>query len=161
MSVEPLEPGDFAEAAEIDWFANCGLPDPDLGGYRLILDRETAIASLSSIEYENFQIDRQGDITEMLTLGHSNHGWNRHAEGISSQLKNVFERLDAAGLAAGFPQVFMDSARWDVTSYFQEKTFRRRIGIPIYFHAAFEVYRLGRLLCGYDGRHPGGRLVIH
>lgn len=157
-----LSENDFLDTADIPWFANCGSkPNEGLDGV-LIADHDEAIASIKSIDYENFQLDRQGDLTVFLSSHHRDRNglWNDQNAMIKENLEQQFQAIADAAAAKGLPQVVVDSVKWDIVDYYQEKAYHD-LSIPIYFTKIMPIYRVGNIPCGYEGDYPNGKICIH
>ena len=149
VKVPPAESWDFLTT--IDWFSQCGI-DSDVS-------REHAIGSISSPEWEDFTLERRNDITAHLAKKFRNRDseWNKVAKGATAYAESeVFPRMLEAATEQGFDKAVVDQVKWDILSFIQEEIYAS-CGIPRFYHYLIDVYRRGRLPCGWSGTYPEGR----
>lgn len=152
-SVTRLSVDDFEFLFDIPWFSCVGNDSR--------ISKSEAIDRVDSIEWENFQLDRSGDITEYLTLHNKDayRQWNQITEELKLYLEvYIYPEVEEYLEAADFPKKLLTSIRWDVLSYLQEKTYEP-YGVPLFFNLLIDSYKSGKLPCGWDGHFPEGALV--
>lgn len=156
-----LQDEDYDELEDIDWLSNCGsgLIFP---GFNIVGSYEEAKSMIESIEYENFQLDRQADLSVYLDSKHkpAYQEWNEHIYRTKEKMAGVFERISKICSERNFTPVVVDSIKWDIVSYFQEKVFMN-FKKPGFYHGMIYIYRAGRLPCGYIGTYPKGKVCIY
>ena len=103
----------FSEFESVEWFSQCGRKEASLEGFNFIAERSVALTSLESIDYENYQLERQNDITKHLTLHHQNEGgeWNNHSRYIQELLAPTFEKIEQKVVELEYPKVLIDSVK--------------------------------------------------
>jgi hypothetical protein len=134
----------------IDWFRHCCI-DSDMS-------RQSAIASISSPEWEDFTLERRNDITAHLATAHRNreHEWNKVAKGVTAYTDSkVFPRMIEAAAAQGFPDAVVRQVQWDVRSFIQEEIYASW-RVPRFFIRLADIYRIGHIPCGWVGNFPEG-----
>jgi hypothetical protein len=116
VKLPPSERWEFLTG--IDWFRHCGI-DSDLY-------RQSAIASISSPEWQDFTLERRNDITAHLATAHRNreHEWNKVAKGVTAYTDStVFPRMIEVAQQQDFSDMVIHQVQWDVRSFIQEEIY--------------------------------------
>ncbi len=158
---EYLNDKDYNELNDIKWLVKCG-SDSISSDYKVVESLEKAVMMIEDVEYENFQLDRQADLTLYLNSNHSAEyqEWNAHIEYTKDKITPTFKIIEKICIKQGFNQTVVDSIKWDLVSYFQEKVYNK-YKKPGFYHEIIEIYKNGRIPCGYVGDYPAGWLCIY
>ena len=146
------EESTFAFMRQTPWFQNCGKFTS--------VTQETALANILSIEWENFQLDRRGDITVFLAKHYQreNSEWNTLTHGLKSFLASeIFPNVVQALHQQGLNEDILPSVQWDLLSFMQEEVYSG-CNIPRFYDKIMATYSLGRLPYGWSGQYPEGIL---
>ncbi|MFM2478684.1 hypothetical protein [Celerinatantimonas sp. MCCC 1A17872] len=152
--VKRLIESDISFLENIPWFSNMNNISSDAG----VLD---AVKMIDSDEWENFQLDRSGDISEYLSCNHraEYNEWNDITSELQAYLEsNVFPTLKDKLREHDLPLTIFPSIQWDILSYLQEKTYES-FGVPKFYYLVLESYQNGFLPCGWTGYYPEGKLL--
>ena len=139
----------------IAWFSSIGSDST--------LNISEAFEHIQSSEWENFQLDRSGDITTYLSTNFREEyrEWNAITNLIKSSLEGKVYPLIKEALAtkmAEFPQVVFDSIKWDVLAYLQELSYSE-FNIPMFYSGLIKSYINGKLPYGWEGNYPDGQVL--
>ncbi len=118
----------------------------------------------SSQAWEDATLDARNRLTEFLHRHHRDayQRWNGIAvsakERVVSRLCETSWRAFADRMGLG--KSLLDAASWDVIAAVMEHEYRSCKGRPDFFLQLLQVYRAGHFPCGWQGRWPGGRLLV-
>ena len=150
----------------IVWFGNFGdQADIDISiPFRFANSWDDAVASCTSVEWENTELAAQNQLTLWL---HNNHkakyqDWNKfvvaHKENtinplIEGKIQAIEKRLAT--------NVLTPSVQWNILGALMENTYLYLSHTSTFFLELFAVYESGHLPCGWVGDWPSGELVVY
>ena len=148
----------------IDWLSKCGTTSIRLKINSMpVADWKDAISMCESVEWENFQLDRQGDITVYLTKHYKNEysEWNIVTDYIKDFLTyKVLPKIEKVIQDKSLPTIIYQSIQWDLVSIFQEKIYEK-YNIPKFHDNILQVYEQCHFPCYWNGKFPQGRLLFY
>ena len=149
-----------ARLESIGWFSRCGSP-PVLIEAAVVNSREDAHKRLASVEWENFKLERRGDLTVFITTQRPDARglWNAATRHLKDALATHFDRVESTLQVEELPSEWLDDVRWDLLGYFQELVFDSA-GAPHFYDRLYRAYAAGSLPCGWVGAYPDGCLVV-
>jgi hypothetical protein len=149
------------ELERAEWFSAVGHPVP--GDLALVGSWEEAIASCSSPEWDDLQLEAANELTGALA-GLSRprfDAWNDLVEGIRPLVIELVARKTRDVVARhALPKVFLDTVQWDVLHACMEAAYAD-LHPPAFFAGQAAWYARGHFPCGWEGTFPGGRLVLY
>jgi hypothetical protein len=154
----------------LQWFASCGKMEgakslADAHPDWVFVDRDEAMIRVRSQEREDEDLSIRNGISDQLRKARVDvlpRDWNRLSlsagEFCDRELKPQWEAaIEPLGL--NFKEV-LDSTRIRVIYMFQELAYGPAVKKRVFNSEYFEVYKAGRMPCGWDPMWPGGKLVF-
>lgn len=147
------------ELAEIEWFSKAGTAaDENSAAFSIIAVERDAQRHLKSDKWEYATQEAQAWLTTTLSRDYREQyrDWNKIVtKGRTFFDKRVKHRLvEFERSHRGWGQALEDSVVWDVLATFAERYYALAcLPSPMWFSRELEIYRAGRLPCGfeYDG----------
>jgi hypothetical protein len=166
-----LEPELLKEYETIPWFSMAGMDgSPNFNfSVQFIKSREEALQSFNSDVWDRVKNEASGDLTEYLHRHYLNSyagHWNKlakemHAYVMHAATPNLLSQMHAKQL----PPAMLDLILLDLVDAGMETTYRKHFRkIPVFFEKVLEIYRNGRLPCGWAGdpkQWPVGTLLAY
>ena len=142
----------------LDWFCNVGIVDTQEA--KILSSWDEAIKSVSSFEWENFEIDRTGDFTEFLSIYHTNerNKWNKKIDETKPAIEDIL--INKNTFLNKLPKDITDSVKWHILGYLMELEYSD-ICQPGFLSRQADWYFKGHFPCGWEGEWPGGRPIIY
>ena len=155
-----------ARLEAIAWFAHLGdRSDVDVSiPFRFANSWDEAVASCSSLEWENTELAAQNQLTLWL---HNNHRakyqeWNPF---VIAHKNNTIAPLIECKIQPIEKQLATDvltpSVQWDILGALMENTYLDLSHTSTFFLELLAVYESGHLPCGWSGEWPAGELVVY
>jgi len=153
----------FDQINEFDFFTNCG-ESISLDSISLKvkeLSFEQVFVECSSIDYEDFQMERCNEIGYSLSSNIERYKeWNNHVQDAKSILESKFQLIERQLGELGFGSSVISSVHWDIISYFVELAYAD-IFSEGYYTKLLGVYKAGLLPVGYSGEYPEGFVLVY
>jgi glycosylphosphatidylinositol transamidase (GPIT) subunit GPI8 len=153
----------LSELISTNWFRNVG-NEVEQNVKRLSNWKE-AIDACSSIEWENFRLDRGNELSEELSAKDLDRyaSWNDLALEIKFKAEPLFEKqLKEVKIFEAYPKKLLSCVRWDVLHICLEAEFGNIVQSSFYLNHLKPIYVSGHFPCGWtEGKYPEGRLVIY
>ena len=114
-----------------------------------------------SEEWDEFKLDRKGDLTEWLTQNHPHkyhRKWNKHVAIIKPEVEYFVSNLKEIVKSNEFDRC-VDTLSWDLLHIRLEEFYGNLKGAPLfYLHILKPEYENGSIPYGWDGQFPEGRI---
>jgi hypothetical protein len=122
-----------------------------------------AAKNLKGREWQKIKLNWSNDLSEWLCIHHRDRfqQWND----LVNELKPKFMPLVAASVERAVPDVdirkpICDAVNWDILGLLMESEYSD-LRTPKYYAALGLVYFDGHFPCGWDTKHPGGRMIVY
>lgn len=155
-----------ARVRAIDWFVRCGsTPSLDLTMPVQRVDSwEVAVASCSSAEWEDVELEAQNQLTIWLSQ-HDRDGYRRWNRIVKTHKRSTVEPLiektiRPIQLAQGLHESVISSVQWDVLGALMENSYLPSGHSAMFFLELLQAYEAGHFPCGWLGEWPIGKLVV-
>ena len=160
----------YGELAAVNWFITCGngaLSLDTVAPVTWLSSLADVASSLSSDRWADARTEAQGDLTGHLARKHpESYGghWNRLARLSRAKLESdLAPRIRAALAAITLPERCLATVLLDINRIAMYHTYAAKFqGLPEFHADLWEVYRSGRLPCGWAGAlddWPDGGLI--
>jgi hypothetical protein len=147
----------------IDYFSKMGQPTSTIEGFRceFVPSAQDVQKSLDGMRWENFRLDRNGDITVFLSLHRLNKDWNLYAKAARAEIAPyVTSKAGQLSLEDGFAKAVGDNAVYDALSIVMSMVYQKEIRSEFY-ERMFQIYKAGHLPCGWHGKPEKGHFLIY
>lgn len=148
------------------WLEQCGTPQKEPFSLPVAWVRkpDDAIKKIASVRWENVCLAEQGNFTEFLAQNHKteyNQLWNKLVDTVKTEyLPSIRSRVEEACCKRGLPKDVSNDICFNLLSIFMISYFSQYYQSE-FFHSLLEVYSSGHLPCGWQGRHPNGKLYVY
>jgi len=157
----PITAQAFEDLERAHWFSRVGVVDTT--DARVVSSWAEAIALCSTIDWENFLIDRANDFRDrlMATSVRDYNRWNSLAIPVKSVAERmIVEKTHGIVRALRLPPEFVHRVRADLIHMAIELEYSQ-ICPPGFFASQGGWYVRGHFPCGWEGAFPEGRLIIY
>ncbi|MHC5538479.1 hypothetical protein ACYOEI_09640 [Singulisphaera rosea] len=143
-----------------EWFADVGRVVD--GPFVLVQSWDAAIASCSSQEWENLQLEASNQFAEHVSRKAPDlfRKWNKIVEELKTVIVPLVQmKIDCVVQAERLPKMFEDAVQWDILGVCIEAEYAD-VQPPGFFASQAFWYVNGRFPCGWDGCFPAGKLIL-
>ena len=149
------------DLSRTDWFSRVGVVDT--AAAKVVNSWPEAIALCSTIDWENFVLDRANDFRVRLraTSVSDYDRWNEVARPLSKVVvPMVYAKTRDVVLQWRLPQEFVQRVGWDVIHMAIESEYSE-ICPPGFLAVQGAWYLNGHFPCGWEGRFPNGIPIVY
>lgn len=159
----------FLERLEtLSWFCKCGTPSP-LDWTISAASPKEARKAIASAKWENMVLEKQGDVTEQLSirsakgLGKEYREWNALVEDFKNRwLPSLKKQWETALAPSGLDTAeVLNDVSFNVLSIAVIDAYKELVPVPPFFLRLLEVYEVGYLPCGWKGKGDAGKMMIY
>ena len=149
----------------IRWFSRCGLKEEiDINvPYEILTDWKKALDAFSDPSWENTTAEAQGRLTEHLSSKFPTEFqgyWNSRATEARALIDTiVVPPAKEFQSRQGLPSLFIDCVQWDTLHAVMETAYAN-FAPHTFFRTLLTVYESGHFPCGWNGKWPGGTLMV-
>ncbi|NEN75463.1 hypothetical protein F9B74_03860 [Pelistega sp. NLN82] len=150
------------EILSINWFSQLGKPI-NIDNISIETNLNKVNEKINSPEWENITLEESNNINSYFlqkNLFSKQDEWDLIAEEGRDFIKNKVIPIipEINGLTR---EIIINDISWNLIHFIIEDYYKRKKIIRTsFFSELFELYRLGRLPCGWDGDFPNGKLII-
>lgn len=150
------------------WFSNCGKQTPPQFGIRVDSVNEVK-NHITSIRWENIELEHQGDITEKLCnrscqgIGQEYQAWNNLVDDFK---RNFLPQLETQwkkqlSLFDLNMKEVIDDISFNILGIVMADTYKKIVPMSSFYVKLLEIYINGYLPCGWIGKKDKGCFVIY
>lgn len=144
------------------WFSNVGIDDTE-GGVVVLSSWEEAVASCTSLEWENLCLEAVNSYCTRLAERAPERFqlWNSIIVEVKRAIAPIVrKKIDPVVEKFGLPKRFENVVSWDIMHVCMEAEYAD-VYPPGYYASQAYWYVMGHFPCGWEGEFPEGKLIVY
>lgn len=148
-----------------EWLKNSGIVDACTYDFIIkpVRNETEAIKGIISIKWENVCLEERGSLTAYLACNHKEkyREWNDKVNFIKKEyLPSIICNIDLNMIEDQYKKEVLSDINFNVISIFMVHFYSDYFH-SIFFNNLLKIYLAGQLPCGWEGKHPEGKIKVY
>ncbi len=150
---------------ECNWFANCGTDCNSEYAFDtcMVNSEKVVLKNISGIKWERVCMEEQGNLTGYLHMNHRteyNEYWNKEVGIIKEKyLPAIVDKIGIKLKEKKYSPEIMNDIRYNLI-IIMRADFYSEFYTSYFYTNILEIYLSGHVPCGWQGKHPSGKLIV-